>query len=343
MNEPTQLELFSEIVEKKKITPDQVANYLTIQRENEPEPQLTMLSFGGGQDSFAILYKLINDPVFRKKYAPNDFFVAMSDTGNEHPHTYKAVKDAEVLCKKHNIHFKLITKEMGYHTPGWQDLIAPMERNEMILGASLSRQPCTINLKINVMDKYMYEYMCKLYGFAIKPSKVTNKNNWELYRQKFHTKARVLIGFAKDEETRVLKTINNGGIDYGAWKRKSIQYCYPLLEEGWNRQSAQDIISQYGELMPPSNCMICFYQSEQELVWLERNHPAQFNKWVELEKAKIDKWKNLGQPDKKNFGVYGLKLLPQKLESAKEKYGDWSNERLNEYKMSHGHCVKSAF
>jgi hypothetical protein len=343
MNKPTQLDLFSEIIERKKITPDEVANFLKNQRENEPEPKLTMLSFGGGQDSFAILYKLIHDLDFRNKYAPNDFFVAMSDTGNEHPHTYKAVKEAEELCKKNNIDFKFITKEMGYHTPGWQDLISPMQRNEMILGASLSRQPCTINLKINVMDKYMYEYMCNLYGFNIKPSKVPNKNNWELYRQKFQTKARVLIGFAKDEETRVLKTLNNGGIDYGAWKRKSIQYVYPLLEEGWNRQSAQDIISMYGKLMPPSNCMICFYQSEQELVWLERNYPEMFQNWVELERAKVEKWKKLGQPDNKNFGVYGVKLLPQKLADAKEKYGSWSDEQLNEYKMSHGHCVKSAF
>jgi len=343
MIKPTQLELFSEVVEKKKITPIEVANYLTTLREKEQEPQLTMLSFGGGQDSFAILYKIIHDPDFRKKYAPKDFFVAMSDTGNEHPHTYEAIKEAEKLCQKHNIHFKFVTKDMGYHTPGWQDLISPMIRNNMVLGASLNRQPCTINLKINVMDKYMYKYMCDVYGFTIKESKVANKKNWEQYRQKFGVKARVLIGFAKDEETRVLKTINNDGVDYGAWKRKTIQYIYPLLEEGWNRQSAQDIISKYGKLMPPSNCMICFYQSDQELVWLERNHPAQFNQWVEIERAKIDKWKRLGQPDNKNFGVYGAKLLPQKLIDAKAKFGDWSDEKLKEYKMSHGHCVKSAF
>ena len=45
----------------------------------------------------------------------------------------------------------------------------------------------------------------------------------------------------------------------------------------------------------------------------------------------------------KNYGVYGTLTLPEKLKRAKEKYGHWTIEQLNEYKMSHGHCVKSSF
>ena len=63
--------------------------------------KLTVLSFGAGQDSTAILYKYIYDADFRVKYAPEDFLVIMSDTGDEHASTYKHVKEIRELCKEH--------------------------------------------------------------------------------------------------------------------------------------------------------------------------------------------------------------------------------------------------
>jgi hypothetical protein len=46
---------------------------------------------------------------------------------------------------------------------------------------------------------------------------------------------------------------------------------------------------------------------------------------------------------KKNYGVYGTITLTEKLDQAKKKYGHWSDEQLWDYKMSHGHCVKSSY
>jgi len=355
----------------EKLTPEEIRTRLTELREREEDPQLTMFSFGGGQDSFAILYSLIYNKEFRKKYAPNDFFIVMSDTGNEHPHTYQAVKEAEEICKKHNIHFKLITPDMGYHTTAWPDLKTNLKKNSSILSAAMLSKPCTPNLKINVVDKYMYHYMCELYGFE----ELDRKKSWEFYRDKFKTRARVLIGFAKDEETRAWNSVRNHQF-LSAWKKETMQYTYPLVEEGINRQDAQDIIAKYHEyhtyngkltnVMPPSNCMICFYQSEQELLWLEHHHPEELNEWIEMEKAKfkettdnipnvraqLEAETNLELKEKlikrlkgmeKNYGVYGTMSLPRKLERAREKFGHWTIEQLNEYKMSHGHCIKSSF
>lgn len=48
---------------------------------------LTILSFGAGQDSTALLYKIILDKDFRNEYAPNDLVVIMADTKNEHDKT----------------------------------------------------------------------------------------------------------------------------------------------------------------------------------------------------------------------------------------------------------------
>jgi len=368
----------------EKLTPEEIRIKLTGLRESEPDPQLTMLSFGGGQDSFAILYSLIYNKEFRKKYAPNDFFVVMSDTGNEHPHTYQAVREAEEVCKKHNIHFRLITPDMGYHTSSWPDLKTNLKKNSSILAASMLSKPCTGNLKINVVDKYMYHYMCELYGFP----ELDKKKSWPLYRDKFNTKARVLIGFAKNEESRAKNSVANHRF-LPSWKLKTMQYVYPLIEEGIDRDAAQAIISKYHEyntyggrqknVMPPSNCMLCFYQSDQELLWLEHHYPEELNEWIEMEKAKFKQtledipgvraqleietegdyiyWdyiyiiklikRIMGM--EKNYGVYGTMSLPQKIEKARQLYGPngtkkpMTIEELNEYKMSHGHCVKSSF
>jgi len=322
-------------VAKVNLTSEEVALRARAQREAESEPRLTMFSFGGGQDSFAMLYKFIYDPEFRKRYAPNDLIIAMSDTGNEFPLTYKAVKDAEKLCKEHNIHFQFITPDMGYHTAGWQSLKANLRRNRIILGAAMGNKSCTISLKVNVVDKYMHTQMCKLYGFGEKNA----KSGWVHYREKFGVKARVIIGFAKEEEIRVIKS-GKMHESLPKWKRENIQYVYPMIEEGWDRAAAQKIILEYRDLMPPSNCMICFYQSDQELLWLERNYPAEFADWVELEKAKLNRYE--GQVPK-NYGVYGAITLEEKLKRAKVKYGHMTDEELWQYKLSHGHCVKSAY
>ena len=80
--------------------------------------------------------------------------------------------------------------------------------------------------------------------------------------------------------------------------------------------------------------------SKQELVWLDRFHPKEMKIWIELEANKIRH--NINQP--KNYGASGnSKLLPQRLEEAKKEFGNWSDEQLNDYKMSHGHCVKSKY
>tara|TARA_R110000764_G_scaffold542_8_gene2093 strand:- start:4493 stop:6352 length:1860 start_codon:yes stop_codon:yes gene_type:complete len=342
----SQLLLFTEVTDIPILTPENVAYQIRLDREKEAEPKLTMLSFGGGQDSYCILYKMIKDKEFRKRYAPNDFFVCMSDTGNEFPYTYKAVKEAKKLCEENGIHFKFLKPDDGYHTPAWPNLTFNLKKNDTILSASMGVKACTANLKISPVDKYMYEYMCDLYGYP----KTYGKADLKLYEKEFKTKVRVIIGFAKDEEMRVIKTIQNMN-KLAKWKQKHVQFCFPLIEEGITRQLAQDIIGKYHEyIVPPSNCMLCFYQGDQELIWLERNHPEQITEWIKLEKAKVDKSRNAGVPDNKNKGVFGALLLPAKLEAAKNKIdkqgvklGDYTDEQLWEYKMSHGHCVKSNF
>lgn len=80
------------------------------------------------------------------------------------------------------------------------------------------------------------------------------------------------------------------------------------------------------------------------------------NRWyktfVILEQRKIDAFEIPGKPGKAlnakglevdNLGVFGKKLLPEILQETIAEFGHWSDEQLKEYKMSHGHCVKSKY
>ena len=79
---------------------------------------ITVLSFGGGQDSTAILLKIIYDKDFREKYVKGKLLVLMANTFNEHPKTYIHVAKIKKLCEKNNIFFELIDLK-GYTSEIW--------------------------------------------------------------------------------------------------------------------------------------------------------------------------------------------------------------------------------
>jgi hypothetical protein len=83
--------------------------------------------------------------------------------------------------------------------------------------------------------------------------------------------------------------------------------------------------------------------NEIELVWLYRVHPRAFYEWVDMERAKVKKSRSLGISDDRNPGVNGKIMLTQALQKALKKHGHLSKAKLWEYKMSHGHCVKSKY
>lgn len=297
--------------------------------------ELTVFSFGGGQDSFAILYLLVYDPAFRKKYAPGKLLVVMSDTGDEHPGTYRAVVYAKEFCQKHHIEFHFITSDRGFHPRTWQSLDAQYDKNHTI-GSVAFDQTCTDNLKVKVVDNFTEWWIKEHYGITGNKKKAY----WKFTGR--YGKVRLLLGFAAGEEHR---TKSEKEKEYDAvWKQNCVERVYPLFELGIDRKGAQDLIKRLGEyLPPPSNCMKCFYMSEQELLWLYRFHRDVFWRWVFQERRKINKSRAKGVPDKKNMGVFGRITIIGKLRIATEKYGHWTDEQLNDYKMSHGHCVKSKY
>lgn len=300
--------------------------------------QLTVLSYGGGQDSWAILVALATDDKIREHYAPGDLWVAMSDTGDEHVQTYRHIEYTKQFCGAHNIDFTHITQDLGYHTKSWPSLIEHYRKYDTIGSASFNKT-CTDNLKIKPIYKWLAAKLIEEYGVAAS-GRYGPKQPIVDFCKKNNTKIKMLLGIAADEKKRVAKA-NQYEFKCGKWMQGHIERVYPLIDWGWGRKECQDYLTDVGAPVPmPSNCMRCYFMSPIELLWLFRHHPFEFAEWVQLERAKLKANEHMG---KKNLAVFGSKTLSQKLDKAIEDFGHMTDEELHEYKLSHGHCTGSQY
>ena len=82
----------------------------------------------------------------------------------------------------------------------------------------------------------------------------------------------------------------------------------------------------------------------EQLLWLYRFDRAAYEEWVDLEKAEILKFaERTAARGQQNCGVFGKKLIPEVLADAMEKYGHMSDDDLEVFRMSHGHCVSNGY
>ncbi len=301
---------------------------------------LAVLWLGAGQDSTALLYLSHFDPAFRQRYiGDSQLLVVGSDTGNEWDETYHHIADIKQFCETHQIPFHFITPDQGYHGVTWPSLPAQMERNDNIMSVA-GIKSCTDNLKIKVCYRFLADYLRQQYALM-----GTNVQVYDQYRERFG-KLTCWIGFAKGEESRQLdrhqiELFPNAIKDpRPKWMLRNIRQRYPLIELGLNRAGCQRLIAGFGQLVPPpSNCWMCPFQNDAEMVYLYRTRPDRWQYWVEREAAKIAK--NSGRT--RNLGVKGELLLPAVLERALQRYGQYSVAQLYEYRYSHGHCVRSKY
>lgn len=291
---------------------------------------VTMLSYGGGQDSWSLLVAYAFDPQFRATYAPGRFLVLSSDTGDEHPETYAHFEFSKRFCVEHSIEYHHITPDMGYHPTTWPSLRAQYRRNSTV-GSKRYPKSCTDNLKLVPLYSFLDEWIGREFNLPW-----SKKTALKLFAQK-HGKIDVLIGLAAKEEKRCASPDSQPE----GWRKCALNIRYPLIDLGMDRAACQEYARRHGQpVPPPSNCMLCPWMNKAELVWLERFYPADYQEWVEIEAAKLAKNQHMGE---KNVGVWGLKPLPEILKEAKEKYGQWSDEQLQAYRFSHGHNVGSKY
>lgn len=310
------------------------------------QEHLTVLSFGGGQDSSALAEMYLRDiDGFRAKYAPGRLIAVMSDTGDEFPLTYKHVREVQSRFEAQGIPFFFLTKDLGYHTQAWPSLIE-YYRSKNTVGSKCFPKTCTDNLKIRPIYKFLDAWVAETYGYPTAKGKLALKS---FARE--HGKINVMIGIAAGEEKRVRKN----GATPGKWYDESIQTIYPLLDLGMDRAACQELLHSLQMHVIPSNCMRCPFMDVVEIEYMRRFHPEELEEWVEIEAAKLannrhmeavevtDKKTGKKSTVNKNYGVFKDRYLPEIIEVAKEKYSNWSDERVAEHRYSHGHCVASAY
>jgi len=292
-------------------------------------PALTVLSLGLGQESTALLYLAHHDPDFRARFCPGRFLVLSADTGDEFPETIQLQTELAAWCQTHNLEYVHITPSMGFHRGNWQSLRA-FYRATHTVGSKSFRHSCADNLKISVISRYLTHWLHREYGVS-----THRKDGFIQFRNRVGV-IRMLIGFSKGEESRraTPETLPK-------WRRYSMEMVYPLIDLGYDRLHVQQIIASLGyRVPPPSNCMLCPYTTQTELLLLARKYPADYAEWVELERNKREKFAHLGD---KNYGVWGKKLLPMVLDDAYARYGHLSTAELEAMRFSRGHDVRSKY
>jgi hypothetical protein len=314
-------------------------------------PKLTVLSFGGGQDSSVLLEMYLRDRSFRDRYAPNDFLVVMSDTGDEFEQTYKHVASVQRRCAELGVEFVFLKPSMGYHSPKWLSL-RHFYRTHKAIGSKAFPKTCTDRLKIRPIYAFLEDWIAARYG--VQPGR---KEGFRRFASRYG-KINMMLGIAKGEESR----ISDSAKDPRRWYRESIQSIYPLVDLGLDRAACQSYLHGKGLFVIPSNCKCCPFLSLEELEYLRRFHPDDLEDWIGLEAAKLEKHRDKssvivtdsdgvlrrnkrGQIVTKNlnYGVFGVTPLRVKVQEALEKFADWSDRDIADYRYSHGHCVASVY
>lgn len=302
------------------------------------DPELTVLSDGAGQDSFAILLKLTRNPAFRARWAPHRLLGIHADTGNEHEETYAHLRRAREVYAAADVPFIHVTADLGFHTPLWRTLGHFFRAKSAIMAVAYPKS-CTDNLKVRPFYKVLEAFIAdhpahQRYGFAR-----SGKRGLYQYAERFG-KIRVLLGIARGEERRVAKASSGP-----KWMAECIERVYPLIELGWNRADVQAYIeSQLEVVPPPSNCIMCPFKSLPELLWTFRHYPAQFAEWERYEATKIEAWRErTAAAGKKNHGVFGIRTLHERVTLAEAQFGWMSDAELTAHRMTHGHCVTAAY
>jgi len=103
-----------------------------------------ILSFGGGVNSTALLFFLIDNNF------PLDEII-FADTGAELPETYKHINKIQEFCKRNKIKFTIVKNEVGIYEWYWKHKKIP----------TWNRRSCTDIFKIRPIRRYLKERYSK--------------------------------------------------------------------------------------------------------------------------------------------------------------------------------------
>lgn len=312
---------------------------------------LVVFSHGMGQDSGALLALLLDSPrtLWKQIVADGDLVVIHSDTGNEHDTAPPGAMDTisyrtwtRDFCNSHGVEYVQIEVTDGYHPGAWAGGLLGQYRANNTIGSVGFPSTCSDALKVQPIWNYTNARLAR--ELDVDPAR---RGGLYAHRNIFgpiHT----LIALAADELDRIpassqLELIPKQQRDPRPWYTRCVKTIYPLVDLGVTRLRAHSIFRERDLPLPrPSNCKACFWKSHQEILHLERTDPTALKTWLDLEETKLTTWApRCAAKGVRNAGVKGSRTLREYLEEAHRKYGHLSLVQLDDYIMSHGHCVGS--
>ena len=180
------------------------------------------------------------------------------DTGAEHNEMYERIDKVELYLKEfHNGDFNLV--RINGQKVYKKEIYNSLEKLIIACKVMPSQQMrfCTNYFKAAPIDKYLKEQgECEL-----------------------------MIGFNYDEQGRT------GSLE----KMKNVTYTYPLIEDGYDRNDCEEILSKNGMhpnfpvYMMRGGCRMCFFKSEKEYKAMYHLNKIEFDEIVKFEEGIQDK------------------------------------------------------
>jgi hypothetical protein len=203
--------------------------------------ELTVISYGGGVDSTAILLRMLDEGWQKFGIDPDNLIIMMAQTGNEYPDLADLAED-HLLHRLFGVRFVQVARQNSTIESAFtvlDDSYAPTElliegdyslAAEMFTAGTIpqsgGKRLCSIKSKGWPLDAFIA---------SVVPA---------------GTPYRHIIGFEVNEMGRVLKDLFAGSPDR--------RPCYPLVDWGWNRQKCLDYIEeQLGVRWVKSACFFC--------------------------------------------------------------------------------------
>lgn len=225
----------------------------------------TVISYGGGLDSFAMLLLAIEQN--RKPDAVAFIDVADGsplgdgDDPGEWPGTYRHMREVVIpMCAQHDIEFVWITSK-EFPVRDARSLIAWLEARKQIPVAGPNRI-CTVVAKVERFEKWL-------------------DTRWP------DQEVEVSIGFEAGEEKRADKDPNAGAKRKLKPGRAYRTNRFPLMEQGYCRCRCEALVRSMGLPIPrKSACVFCPYGSIRDFKAFHRELPEHFARAAALETNK---------------------------------------------------------
>lgn len=203
----------------------------------KPISNVRVINFSGGQSS--ALMTILLEPT------PDDI-VLFTDTGREHPKTYKFINDFEAF-EGIKIHRATYTHEKSAGLSGFDALV-----NRKNFLPNRAKRLCTENLKIATAKTYL-----KKLGVI----------SFQSY-----------LGFRYDEKQRVNKYFNEFKKVVTHFPLFDLKINKPMVNDYWDHKPYKlEIPGILG------NCDLCFLKGKNAIIMILQNDPSLADKWIKDE------------------------------------------------------------